>query len=114
MSDCLFCKIVSGQIKSEIVFSDDRVVAFRDITPQAPVHVLIVPRKHIASLNELAGEDAALAGHILLVAKKIAADLKVADSGYRVVVNCNRDAGQAVFHIHYHLLGGRSFAWPPG
>lgn len=110
MSDCLFCKIVSGQIKSEIVYSDDRAVAFRDIAPQAPVHLLIVPRKHIGSLNDLAEEDAGLAGHILLVAKKIAADQGVADSGYRIVVNCNKDAGQAVFHIHYHLLGGHCLA----
>jgi histidine triad (HIT) family protein len=114
LDDCLFCKIVSGRIKSETVYSDDQVVAFRDVAPQAPVHVLIVPRKHIATLNDLAGEDTLLAGHVMLVAGKIARDLKVAGSGYRIVANCNKDAGQAVMHVHFHLLGGRALDWPPG
>ena len=114
MGDCLFCKIASGQIKSDIVYSDDRVVAFKDINPEAPVHVLIIPRKHIETLNDLSEQDADLAGYVLLAAKKIAKDLKVAEHGYRVVINCNKDAGQAVFHVHFHLLGGRAMGWPPG
>jgi histidine triad (HIT) family protein len=110
--DCLFCRIVRREIPATVVFEDDHVVAFRDINPQAPTHVVIVPREHVASLND-AG-DAALIGRLSLAAAKIARTEGVAESGYRTVVNTNRDAGQTVFHIHLHLLGGRRLTWPPG
>jgi histidine triad (HIT) family protein len=112
--NCTFCKMVAGVIKPSIVYEDEQVIAFRDINPQAPVHVLIVPKKHIATLNDLEIEDAGMAGWMMLAAQNIAAKLSVAESGYRTVINCNRDAGQSVFHIHMHLLGGRHMAWPPG
>jgi histidine triad (HIT) family protein len=114
MSDCIFCKIVAGEIPSEIVFQDDVCLAFRDINPGAPTHVLIIPKEHIATLNDLTPQHESVVGHILLVAKKIAGQLGVGESGYRVVANCNSDGGQAVFHIHFHLLGGRRLSWPPG
>ena len=114
MADCLFCKIVAGQIPATIVFQDDHVVAFRDITPRAPTHVLIVPRRHIASLNDLVADDDALVGEMVRAAATIARKEGLADRGYRTVFNCNADAGQTVFHIHLHLLGGRVMAWPPG
>jgi histidine triad (HIT) family protein len=114
MSECIFCKIVAGEIPSEIVFQDDVCLAFRDINPGAPTHVLIIPKKHIATLNDLAPEHESTMGHILLTARQLAGRLGVADSGYRVVANCNSDGGQAVFHIHFHLLGGRRLSWPPG
>ena len=111
--DCLFCKISSGKIPADKVYEDDRIIAFRDISPQAPLHVLIVPRKHLATLNDADEQDRDLLGHILLTAKRIAADGGV-QTGYRVVNNCGASAGQSVFHIHFHLLGGRPFGWPPG
>ena len=114
MADCLFCKIVAGQIPATIVFQNDHVVAFKDITPRAPTHVLIVPRRHIASLNELGPDDDALVGEMVRAGAGIAKDQGLADRGYRTVFNCNADAGQTVFHIHLHLLGGRTMAWPPG
>ena len=114
MADCLFCKIVEGQIPATIVFQDDHVVAFKDITPRAPTHVLIVPRRHIASLNDLGAGDDALVGEMVRAAAAIAKEQGLADRGYRTVFNCNADAGQTVFHIHLHLLGGRTMAWPPG
>jgi len=114
MSECPFCGIASGKIKSDVVYSDERLVAFKDLNPAAPVHVLIIPRKHIATLNDLADSDADLMGRVLLAAKKIAADKGIAEPGYRIVINCNKDAGQAVGHIHFHLLGGRHLGWPPG
>lgn len=114
MSDCLFCKIVSGEIQGNIVFEDDNLIAFRDINPQAATHVLIVPRRHIASLNELGPGDDDLVGEMVRRAAAIAREEGHADRGYRTVFNCNADAGQTVFHIHLHLLGGRRFAWPPG
>ena len=114
MKDCLFCKMVAGEIKPQMVYEDGDLIAFRDITPQAPVHVLIVPRKHIASLDEAKPEDAELLGKLALAAQKIARQEGVAASGYRTVNNCNADAGQSVFHIHMHLLGGRRVTWPPG
>ena len=114
MADCLFCKIVAGQIPASIVFQDDHVVAFKDITPRAPTHVLIVPRRHIASLNDLVADDDALVGEMVRTAATIAKEEGLADRGYRTVFNCNADAGQTVFHIHLHLLGGRAMAWPPG
>lgn len=114
MKDCIFCKIVAGDVPSTQVHADDAVVAFRDLNPQAPTHVLIIPRKHIAGTNDLAPEDDALVGRIHRAAAKIAGDLGIGKSGYRLVLNCGRQAGQSVFHLHYHLLGGRPLAWPPG
>lgn len=114
MSDCLFCKIAAGQIPGAIVHQDDRVVAFKDINAQAPMHVLVVPRRHIATLNDLTPEDDGLVGEMLRRAAALAREHGHADRGYRTVFNCNADAGQTVFHIHLHVLGGRSFTWPPG
>jgi histidine triad (HIT) family protein len=110
--DCLFCRIVRKEIPAQVVWSDDHVVAFRDINPQAPVHVVIVPREHVASLND--ADDAEMLGRLSLAAVRIARNEGIAESGYRTVVNTNRAAGQTVFHIHLHLLGGRSLGWPPG
>lgn len=112
--DCLFCKIASREIPSDIVYEDDQVLAFNDINPVAPHHVLIIPREHIATLNDLTEEHKFLTGHILHTAQHLAKQLGIAESGYRVVYNCNRGAGQAVFHIHLHLIGGRGLSWPPG
>ncbi len=111
---CIFCRIAKKQIPSKIVFEDDEIVAFEDMKPQAPVHILIIPRRHIEKVSDIAAQDLPLAGKILLVAKDIAREKGVDKTGYRVVLNCNRDAGQEVFHLHAHLLGGRKFAWPPG
>jgi len=112
--DCLFCKIVAGQIPGAIVEQNDQIVAFRDITPQAPTHVLVVPRRHIGSLNDLTADDDGLVGEMVRTAAAIAARHGHAERGYRTVFNCNADAGQTVFHIHLHVLGGRHMAWPPG
>lgn len=112
--DCLFCKIAEGEIASDIVYQDDRVLAFNDINPQAPHHILIIPRDHIATLNEIGDQQEALVGHMINVAQQLAKKLNIADIGYRVLFNCNRGAGQAVYHIHLHLLGGRPLTWPPG
>jgi histidine triad (HIT) family protein len=114
MKDCLFCGIVKGAIKGDIVYQNDFVVAFRDISPKAPVHIQIVPRKHISTLLDVKQEDKVLMGDILDVATKLARDQGISKDGFRVVVNCGPGAGQSVFHIHFHLLGGRSFSWPPG
>ncbi|NIN72976.1 MAG: HIT domain-containing protein [Gemmatimonadetes bacterium] len=114
MADCLFCKIAAGEIPAEKVKEADDWIAFRDISPQAPTHVLIIPREHIATLNDVDAGKEALLGKLFLAAKQIAAEEGIAESGYRAVVNCNADAGQAVFHIHMHLLGGREMGWPPG
>lgn len=114
MPDCLFCKVVSGEIPGKIVYQDDRLVAFRDINPQAPMHVLIVPRRHIASLNELQAGDDALVGEMIRRAAALAKQDGYAERGYRTVFNCGAEAGQSVFHIHLHVLGGRGMAWPPG
>ena len=114
MSDCLFCKIVAGEIPAKKVYEDAEVVAFDDIQPQAPVHVLVIPRKHVATLNDLAPEDDAVAGKLLRVAARIAKERGIADRGWRATVNVNRDAHQLVFHVHLHLMGGRAFGWPPG
>lgn len=111
-SDCLFCRIVSGEIPARIVMEDEHCVAFRDINPQAPVHVLVIPRVHIASLNDVA--DGGVIGDMHRMAARIAGSEGVADSGYRTVFNTNADAGQTVFHLHLHLLGGRRLGWPPG
>lgn len=114
MNDCLFCRIAAGDLPADIVLQDNDVVAFRDISPKAPTHVLVIPRKHIATLNDLEITDAELVGKLYLAASRIAADEGIAEKGYRTVINCNADAGQAVFHIHLHLLGGRPMSWPPG
>jgi len=112
--DCLFCKILDGDIPADIIYESDLAIAFRDVNPQAPVHVLIIPRNHIATINDLDTDDAAMVGGLFMAAKEIARDEGLADDGYRVVMNCNAAAGQSVFHLHLHLLGGRSLAWPPG
>ncbi len=114
MDDCLFCKIVAGRIPAKFIYQDDEVVAFEDIRPQAPTHVLIIPREHFDSLNEIPGPKAGLLSACLLAGRKIAADRGIASSGYRIVLNTARDSGQEVFHIHFHLLGGRRMTWPPG
>ena len=114
MEDCLFCKIVAGELGTEFVYEDDRVVAFKDVNPQAPVHLLIVPRKHISTLTDLKDEDYELVGHIYKVANKLAEDNNIAEDGFRLVSNCGEQGGQTVFHIHFHLLGGRALQWPPG
>ena len=108
--DCLFCKIINGEIPSKKVYEDDRVYAFYDISPMAPVHVLIVPKQHISSMNEITAENSAVISHIFEVAAKLAAELGISESGYRVVSNCGADAGQTVFHLHFHLLGGTALA----
>ncbi len=112
--DCLFCKIIKGEIPAKLIYQDDKVVAIDDINPQAPHHKLIMPKKHIATLNDLATADNELIGHMVQVAKKLAKDFNIAEEGYRVVMNCNAGAGQSVFHIHMHFLGGRPMMWPPG
>ncbi|ADL12151.1 histidine triad nucleotide-binding protein [Acetohalobium arabaticum] len=114
MSNCIFCKIANHEMDSDIVYEDEKVVAFRDLEPQAPVHILIVPKKHIATVLDLAEEDNELVGHIYQVASKIAEEEGIAEDGFRVVNNCNEAGGQTVFHLHFHLLGGRDLQWPPG
>lgn len=114
MSDCLFCKIRDGKIPARLAYQDDRAVAFHDINPQAPLHALVIPRQHVASLDEAKEPDGALLGHLLLVAAKIAREAGHAAAGYRVVVNTNAAAGQTVFHVHLHVLAGRTLDWPPG
>jgi len=114
MADCLFCRIANKEIPVKLCYEDEDVVAFDDRNPQAPVHVLVVPRKHVGSLNELGPEDDAIAGKLLRVAARIARERGVAEPGFRTVVNVNRDGGQLVFHVHLHCLGGRPMFWPPG
>jgi histidine triad (HIT) family protein len=114
MADCLFCKIVDRQIPGSIVYEDDRILAFNDINAQAPTHVLLVPKRHIASLNDLTPADDGIVGELVRRAAAIANERGIAANGYRTIFNTNRDAGQTVFHIHLHLLGGRSMRWPPG
>ncbi len=114
MTDCLFCKMVSGEIKPDTVYEDENVLAFRDISPQAPLHVLVIPKRHISTLNDLDEADAQLAGQLTLAAAKIAEQEGVAEAGYRAVMNCNAGGGQTVFHIHMHVLAGRNLTWPPG
>lgn len=113
-SDCLFCKIANKEIKSEIVYEDDEVVAFKDINPKAPVHLLFIPKRHVSSMNEITEDDANILGKILMRIKDVAREQGIDEGGYRTIINCNKDAGQEVFHVHVHLLGGRKFAWPPG
>jgi histidine triad (HIT) family protein len=111
---CLFCRIATGEIPAKKIYEDDEVIAFHDINPQAPTHVLVVPRKHVATLDAMSEADAHLIGNVLLRAAQIARDQQLTSDGYRVVVNTGEAAGQTVFHIHFHLLGGRNFGWPPG
>jgi histidine triad (HIT) family protein len=111
---CLFCRIIAGEIPGTFLHQDERLVVLQDINPQAPLHVLVIPRKHVATLNDLSEADDGLMGEMLRRAAIVAREHGVAESGYRAVFNCNREAGQTVFHIHLHVLGGRSLAWPPG
>lgn len=112
--DCLFCKIAEKKIPAKIVYEDPHVLAFEDLNPQAPVHILVIPKKHISTSLDLSDEDNELIGEMFQAANKIARERGIADRGFRLVMNCNRDAGQTVFHIHLHLLGGRTMHWPPG
>ena len=112
--DCLFCKILTGEIPAELVYESETAVAFRDINPQAPTHVLVIPRKHIATINDIGEDDQAIVGSLYTEAQEIAAQEGIADAGYRAVMNCNEGAGQTVFHLHLHVLGGRPMEWPPG
>lgn len=114
MSECLFCRIAAGEIPAKIVFNDEKVVAFEDIEPQAPIHIIIIPRKHIPTVLDLDEEDRELVGHIHLVANQIAAEKSLTQDGFRLVTNCKKSAGQEIFHLHIHMLGGRAFGWPPG
>lgn len=114
MAETIFSKIIRKEIPANIVFEDDEVLAFRDINPQAPTHILIIPKKPIATLNDLQPEDAPLIGKLYLVARQLASELGLAEDGYRTVFNCNRHGGQEVYHLHLHLLGGRQMTWPPG
>ena len=114
MSECLFCRIVKHEIPASIVYEDERVLAFNDINPQAPTHVLVVPKRHVATLNDLSADDDRLVGELVRRAAAIAHDRGLSAGGFRTVFNTNREAGQTVFHIHLHLLGGRSMHWPPG
>jgi len=114
MSDCIFCKIANGEIPTDFLYEDDKVAAFKDINPAAPVHILVVPKVHIASALELTDENSDLVSHIFMVAGKLARELGFADKGFRIVNNCGEDGGQTVGHIHFHMLAGRNLGWPPG
>jgi len=112
--DCLFCRIVAGEIPADIIHQDERAIAFRDINPQAPVHVLVIPRDHLESLDEATLKEEALLGHLLRVAARVANDQGLSEGGYRTVINTGAGAGQSVFHLHLHVIGGRGLSWPPG
>jgi histidine triad (HIT) family protein len=114
MDECIFCKIINKDIPAKVVYEDDRILAFDDINPQAPVHVLLIPKEHFASLNDIPEEKGDLLGHILSKARQVASDKGIIESGYRIILNTARDSGQDVFHIHFHVLGGRRMTWPPG
>lgn len=114
METCLFCKMVAGEIQPDKVYEDDHVLAFRDINPQAPTHILVVPKLHIATLNDLDEAHAELMGRLYLAARQLAQQEGIAEQGYRTLINCNEHGGQTVFHLHLHLLGGRHMTWPPG
>ena len=114
MEDCIFCKVVKGEIPSQKVYEDEKILAFNDVNPQAPIHILIIPKRHIDKLSSLEDKDKELIGYMFLIAKRIAKDKGINKTGYRIVGNCEKNAGQLVFHIHLHLLGGRKFGWPPG
>lgn len=112
--DCLFCRIISGQMSVPFLYESEDIVAFRDIHPQAPVHILVMPKKHIPKISSVQKKEGLLIGRIINVANSLAAEENIADSGYRLIINCGEDAGQEIFHIHLHLLGGRKMSWPPG
>lgn len=112
--DCLFCRVANGELPTEIIYEDDTVLAFRDINPQAPTHALVIPKRHIASINHATSDDAELLGSMVLAAKHVAAQEGLHDNGYRLVFNINNHGGQTVYHIHLHVLGGRQMTWPPG
>lgn len=112
--DCLFCKILNGDIPADVIYESDTAIAFRDINPKAPTHAVIIPRRHISTINDIGEDDQEVVGSLYLAAKAIAAQEGFSGEGYRVVMNCNEAAGQTVFHIHLHLLGGRLLSWPPG
>jgi histidine triad (HIT) family protein len=112
--NCLFCKIVNGEIPADIVYESETALAFRDINPKAPTHVLVIPRKHISTINDIGTEDEAIVGSLYTAAREIAAEEGIAEDGFRAVMNCNEAAGQSVFHIHLHVMGGRIMSWPPG
>ena len=114
MGECLFCNIVKGEMNTEFVYEDDKIVVFKDINPQAPVHLLLVPRRHIPTLTEMKEKDYQLVGHIFKTANQLAEEFDLAEDGFRIVSNCREAGGQTVFHIHFHLLGGRNMQWPPG
>jgi histidine triad (HIT) family protein len=114
MEDCIFCKIINKEIPASIVFEDEKMIAFNDINPQAPIHILFIPREHFASLNDIPEEKKDILSHLLLKARQIAQEKGIAEKGYRIVLNTEKDSGQEVFHIHFHLLGGRRMHWPPG
>lgn len=114
MSDCIFCKIVNKEIPTQVIYEDENVIAFNDINPQAPVHILVIPKKHIPDMVAVAEDDLSLVTHILKVIKKIAVDKELDQAGYRIVNNCRDNGGQTVGHLHFHLLGGRQMLWPPG
>ncbi len=112
--DCLFCKMVKGEIKPDVVYEDEHVLAFRDINPQGPTHILVIPKEHIPTINDLEDRHAEVMGRLFLAAKKVAESEGIAESGYRTVINCNKHGGQEVYHIHLHVIGGRQMTWPPG
>ena len=112
--DCLFCKVVSGEVAINKIYENKDILAFEDINPQAPIHFLIIPKVHIPTLNDLEPRDIALVGKLSLVASKLAKEYKISKNGYRTIMNCNSDAGQTVFHIYLHMMAGRRFKWPPG
>ena len=114
MSECLFCRVAAHKLPAQILYEDEQCVAFQDIHPQAPAHLLVIPRKHIISLNDDLGNDKELLGHLLMIASRMAKEQGVDGAGYRIVINTNREAGQSVFHLHVHVLGGRMLGWPPG
>lgn len=114
MDDCIFCKIAKNELNANIAYEDETCIAFHDINPKAPIHLLIIPKKHIATLNDVADNETQLAGHLVQTAKKLAKEFDIAEQGYRILMNCNDFGGQEVYHIHLHLLGGRNMTWPPG
>jgi histidine triad (HIT) family protein len=114
MENCIFCKIINKEIPASMVFEDEKMIAFNDINPQAPIHILLIPREHFASLNDIPEEKKDILSHLLLKARQIAQEKEIAEKGYRIVLNTEKDSGQEVFHIHFHLLGGRRMHWPPG
>ncbi len=112
--ECLFCKIIAREIPAKIVYEDEKIIAIEDINPAAPLHILLIPKQHIASLNEVTDADIGILGHIQVIASRLAENMQVSENGYRLVNNCGVWGGQTIFHLHYHLLGGREMGWPPG